>query len=58
VELEPRVYRCATHEVDLTELVREQVAERLRVLDDAPEDDSFRVVVTCPGGRQSPPARL
>lgn len=49
MELEPSVYRCATHGVDLTELVREQVAERTQVLYEPPEDDTFRVIVTCPG---------
>ena len=49
MELEPSVYRCGTHGVDLTELVREQIAERTQVLYERPEDDSFRVIVTCPG---------
>jgi hypothetical protein len=49
MELEPSVYRCATHSVDLSELVREQVAERTQVLYERPEDYTFRVVVTCPG---------
>jgi hypothetical protein len=35
--------------VDLTELVREQVAERTQVLYESPEDDTFRVIVICPG---------
>jgi hypothetical protein len=49
MELDPSTYRCPTHGVDLTELVREQVSELGRVLYKRPADSQFRVIVTCPG---------
>ena len=49
MELDPSVYQCNIHALDLTELVREQAVERTRVLYRRAEDDTFRVIVTCPG---------
>ena len=48
MELTPERYVCREHGADLTELVREQVSERLPVAIGAPGPKPFLVVVACP----------
>ncbi|NES12511.1 MULTISPECIES: hypothetical protein [Micromonospora] len=57
MDLTPQEYRCADHDLDLTELVQEQLAERTPALMGR-QGKQFRVIVTCPGGPGSSSHRL
>jgi len=50
MELSPERYVCGEHGTDLTELVREQVAERRPVAFGRRRPRQFLVVVECPAG--------
>ena len=50
MELIPAVYRCGEDDQDLTALVREELEESVPASFTRRGTDSFRVVVTCPGG--------
>ncbi len=49
MELTPGNYKCASHDVDLTELVREELAERVVIAYKPRRSGEFKVIVTCPG---------
>jgi hypothetical protein len=49
IQLNPDSYRCPDHETDLTDLVVEQLEERVPVTFRPRRPEQFRVLVTCPG---------
>ncbi len=50
VELTPTQYQCAEHGTDLTDQVRDEVAEQIPAAFTRQGPRDFRVIVECPGG--------
>lgn len=50
MELTPESYHCDTHDLDLTDFVREMLEERVAVAYGRKGPSPFEVLVTCPGG--------
>jgi hypothetical protein len=49
MKLIPPTYTCLEHQMDVTDLVREELEERIPIAYKPQRPGPFEVVVTCPG---------